>query len=231
MIKLHQFPPLYGLPNASPFCLKVETWLRMAGLPFEVVDDFDMGKAPKGKMPYIEDNGKKIADSGLILEYLKSSYGDSLDAHLNVKQKAVTLAFTRVLDEHLYWSQIYVRWLDPVGWARTKADFFTLLPAPLRLFVPTLARRGMKQQFWGQGMGRHSPEEIYSLANADLDALADWLGEQPFFHGETPSSLDAVAYAYLANLLWTPFDSPVKSHAAALPRFEDFCLRMKAKYY
>ena len=33
MIKLFQFPPAFGLPNASPFCMKLETWLRMAGLP------------------------------------------------------------------------------------------------------------------------------------------------------------------------------------------------------
>ena len=34
-IKLYQFPPALGLPNASPFCMKLETYLRMAGLPFE----------------------------------------------------------------------------------------------------------------------------------------------------------------------------------------------------
>lgn len=32
MIKLHQLAPAFGLPNASPFCMKVETYLRMAGL-------------------------------------------------------------------------------------------------------------------------------------------------------------------------------------------------------
>ncbi len=30
MIRLFQFPPAMGLPNASGFCLKLETWLRMA---------------------------------------------------------------------------------------------------------------------------------------------------------------------------------------------------------
>ncbi len=32
MIVLYQFPPAFGLPNASPFCMKLETWLRMAQL-------------------------------------------------------------------------------------------------------------------------------------------------------------------------------------------------------
>jgi hypothetical protein len=35
MIKLYQFPPNLGLPNMSPLCMKVETYLRMAALPYE----------------------------------------------------------------------------------------------------------------------------------------------------------------------------------------------------
>ncbi len=38
MIKLFQFAPAFGLPNASPFCMKLETYLRMAGLPFQLVN-------------------------------------------------------------------------------------------------------------------------------------------------------------------------------------------------
>jgi hypothetical protein len=27
-IKLFQFPRMFGIPNVSPFCCKLETWLR-----------------------------------------------------------------------------------------------------------------------------------------------------------------------------------------------------------
>jgi len=80
-------------------------------------------------------------------------------------------------------------------------------------------------------MGRHSRDEIAALACADLSALSDYLGNNPFFHGDTPSSLDAVAYAYLANILWSPFESGEKRHARSLPNLEAFCQRMKARYY
>ena len=63
MIKVHQFAPAFGLPNASPFCMKLETWLRMAGLPFELVNDGNVMKAPKGKLPYIDDDGQPVADA------------------------------------------------------------------------------------------------------------------------------------------------------------------------
>ena len=32
---LHQPPAAWGLPNPSPFCAKLETYLRMAEIPFE----------------------------------------------------------------------------------------------------------------------------------------------------------------------------------------------------
>lgn len=36
MIELHQFAPVWGI-NPSPFCLKVEIYLRLTGLAFRPV--------------------------------------------------------------------------------------------------------------------------------------------------------------------------------------------------
>jgi glutathione S-transferase len=69
-IKLFQFPRMFGIPNVSPFCCKLETWLRIAKVPYEVVDTPDPRKGPKGKLPFIEDGGVRIADSSLIVDYL-----------------------------------------------------------------------------------------------------------------------------------------------------------------
>src|SRR5262249_2576020 len=43
-IKLFQFPRMFGIPNISPFCCKLETWLRMTGISYEVVDTPDPRK-------------------------------------------------------------------------------------------------------------------------------------------------------------------------------------------
>lgn len=231
MIKLYQFPPAFGLPNASPFCMKLETYLRMAGLPYEAPRHADLMKSPKGKMPYIEDAGKAIGDSALIIAYLKATYGDPLDAALSPAERAVSLAFHRLLEENLYWAMVYARWIEEPGWQLSKAAFFSKLPVPLKWFVPAMARRGLKKELWGHGMGRHSREEIYAIGCADLTALGDFLGDKAFFMGAQPTSLDACAYAFLANLLWVPLDSPLKQHALKYPNFEAFCRRMKAKYY
>lgn len=33
MVTLYQPPGAWGIPSVSPFCVKLETWLRMAGVP------------------------------------------------------------------------------------------------------------------------------------------------------------------------------------------------------
>ena len=65
----------------------------MTGLPYQVAADADVLKAPKKKLPYITDNGRTIADSGFIINYLKETYGDPLDAHLSVQEKAAMYGF------------------------------------------------------------------------------------------------------------------------------------------
>ena len=216
MIQLYQFAPAFGLPNTSSFCLKLETYLRMVGLPFESVYGIEMGKAPKGKMPYIVDGDKTIGDSNFIIDYLKQTYGDPLDAHLTASDRAISLAMRRLIEENLYWVMVHNRWIEPQNWETTKSVFFKDLPPILKAIVPGIARKETQKKLQGQGMGKHSSEEIYAIGMADITALADFLSDKPYFLGDAPTSLDASAYGILANILGSPFDSPVKAKAQQL---------------
>jgi glutathione S-transferase len=233
MIKLHQFEPAFGLPNASPFCMKLETYLRMAGIPFELSPPNlqDLRKAPKGKMPFIDDNGKIIADSTFIIDYLITNHGDKLDGWLSVEQKAVALGFQRLMEENLYWAIVHTRWFEPQGWAAIKVAFFDKMPVPLKWFVPALARRGTLKAMHGHGIGRHSPAEIHEIGKRDITAIADYLGDKPYFMGDQPSTIDATVYAFAANLVYVPIASPLKQQAEKYPQLKAYCERMRARYY
>ncbi|MDT8991798.1 glutathione S-transferase family protein [Curvibacter sp. APW13] len=233
MITLHQFDPVYGLPNASPFCMKVETWLRMAGLPYEAppLRMQVLGKAPAGKLPYIVDDGAVVADSTFIIDHLKAKHHIALDDWLSPSQQAQALAFQRLLEENLYWAVLYSRWIEPAGWALTRVAFFCKMPRPLRWFVPPLARRSMRQELHGHGMGRHTAAEITAIGQRDITAVADFLGDKPYFMGDTPCSLDASVYAFMANILWAPLDHPLQRHARQYPQLLAYCERMKSRYW
>lgn len=231
MIKLYQFAPAFDLPNASSFCLKLETYLRMTEIPFESVYGMELGKAPKGKMPYIVDGEKTIGDSGLIIDYLKQTYGDRLDTHLSATDQAISLAMRRLIEEHLYWVMVYSRWQEPANWEKTKAALFSNLPPILKSIVPNIVRNKTRQKLQGHGMGKHSAAEIYAIGCADIVALSDFLADKPFFLGAQPTSLDASAYGILVSMLWTPIESPVKAQAQQLPNLTAYCERMRDRYY
>jgi glutathione S-transferase len=231
MITLYQFPPAFGLPNASPFCLKLELYLRMAGLPYGNRYTLDLHRAPKGKLPWIDDDGTVVADSGLIIDHLKNKYGDPLDSDLTPAQRAAGLAITRLFEEHLYWTVLHDRWISAAGWAMTRPGFFGAMPWPLRVIVPWVARRGIRAELHGQGMGRHTPEQIHALGVADVDALAALLGDQAFFLGAKATSVDAVAAAFLANILMVPLETPVKRATAAHTNLVAYCQRMAQQYF
>jgi glutathione S-transferase len=231
MIKLYQFAPAWDVPNLSPFCVKVETYLRMAALPYEVIAAIPL-QGPKGQLPFIEDNGKRIGDSQFIVEYLKQTYGDRVDGHLTPAERAASNAMQRLIENHLGWAFVFARFgKRDENWAENKRAIFGKLPPVVRDLVAAVARRQILKEMRGHGMGRHTEEEIYLLGRQDLDALSDYLGAKSWFMGEQPSTLDASAFGLLANILWVPIESPLKEHLSSLRNLTAFCERVRERYY
>ena len=231
MIKLYQFARSWGIPNLSHFCVKLETYLRMTHLPYEIVETLPL-KAPRGKLPYIEDNGHKIADTRLILKYLKTTYGNSLDAHLTNEEQANATAVQRLLEEHVFWVSMVSRWkYTDANWQTTKQAIFNVLPPIIRDLAAAIYRVRIKSQFVGHGIGRLSLDEIFDLGKQDIDSLANFLGTKAYFMGDKPTSLDASAYGILINTLGCPIESPLKEHALTHKNLLTYCQRMQAEFF
>lgn len=226
---LHQPPGGWGEPSMSPFCMKLECWLRMSGIPFEVRPS-DMRKAPKGKIPYVDIDGTLVGDSQLVIEHLERTRGATVDAHLTDAQRAEARIVRRMIEEAYYFVGLFTRWGDDDGWEHTRPAFARILPGPIAFFLP-LIRRSVQKSLRGQGTGRHTKEEIYALGVADLDALSTRLGDQPFFFGNEPSSIDAVLYGFEESLLVFPYDSPVKQRALSLANIVAHRDRMRARFF
>jgi glutathione S-transferase len=241
MIKLYAAAPAWNVPNVSPFVLKVDCYLRMVGLPYELVRfqfPEEVAQLPKGKIPYIEDQGQKIADSGFILEYLQTTYGDRLgEQRLNPREQAIALGLRRLMEEHLYWVICYARYMEDTIWEQYKHILFYVLfgryghsPSEVET-VAAQARERIRSYLHGHGLGRHTKEEIYALGEADVTALSAYLEDRPYFLGEEPTSLDATAYGFLANILYVGYETPLEAHAKTLPNLWAYGDRMRQRYY
>ncbi len=230
MITLYTFAPFFGLPDASPFVTKAMVLLKLANLSYRE-DRGGFKKAPKGKLPYLDDDGTIVADSTLIRFHLERKYGLDLDAGLDPTQRAVAWAVEKMCEEHLYWAIVATRWLDDANFAKGPAHFFDSLPWPLRPIVAALVRRRVASAARGQGLARHSPAERDRLAIHDIDALAVLLGDKAFLMGDSPCGADATVFAFVANLLPPQFDTPL---LAATRRHENLVAyrdRLMAAYF
>jgi glutathione S-transferase len=225
VIELHEFPAAWGI-NQSPFCLKVEAYLRLAGIAYRPVATLPF-KAPRGKLPFIVDGERRIPDSGHIIEHLRRSATVDLDAGLDAAQRALGHLIRRTCEESLYFVILHSRWLDDAGWAVCRPVFFAALPPGLRALVPRVARRSVRRSLRGQGYGRHSPEQIYALGAADLAAIDTMLGDRAFAVLDRPTSFDAVLYAFLASILRPPIETPLKAAARQRPSLERYVARLE----
>ncbi len=212
-IIVHQIVPEWGLRSVGPFCLKLEAWLKLADIPYRTVVDATPFSGPKGKLPWAEIDGVKIGDSGFIIEHLKARLGRDPDARLDASQRATAHALRRLIEDSLYWVLVYDRWMVDANWLITRSTVLGGIPAPLRMIIAPVARRGVRRQLAGQGTGKHTREEIHAIGCRDVDAVADLLADKPYLMGAEATEIDAVAYGVLANIVNVPYVSPVKDHA------------------
>lgn len=230
MITLYTFGPAFGLPDMSPFVTKAEMLLKLARLDYKT-DNRGFRNAPKGKLPYIDDDGELIADSTFIRWHIEKKYGIDFDQGLDPEKRAVAWAFERMFDDHLYWSLLHERWANDENFNRGPRAFFQTLPFPMRLIVPRVARRNLLSQIRGQGMGRHSDADIVALGARSFDAAADFLGQKPFMMGPEPTGLDASAFAFLLAVLCPFFDTPLRTAAERHDNVKAYVGRMAERFY
>jgi len=160
MLTLYLYPELFGLPDNNPFGLKVDTFLRLNKLDYQVDHIIDTQNASRKQLPYLTDGKTVISDSQRIIEYLIMHYHLSIDDVMTPQQKNLSTLVNRMLGEHLYWIMSYSRWQDPQYWPLFKAEF---LQHPIGLTAPLLekAREYNIEKYYSQGIGRYQAAEIY----------------------------------------------------------------------
>lgn len=227
-ITLHQPPTRpWGSPNLSPFCCKLETYLRIAEVPYRL-GKFVRSQAPKGKVPYVNLDGRYLGDSQLIIQELERRLGDrALDHGLAPRDAAIGHVIRRTLEEAFYFIGIYLRWETDEGYAESARAFKQFVPG----FVVPLVRRDQRKKLQAQGTGRHSHAEIMALGIADFAAIAELLGDQPFLLGDRPRVVDCTLYAFLEAAIPFPVDSAIKQEVMKHANLIAFRDRVRSRWW
>jgi glutathione S-transferase len=230
MIKLYTFGPAFGLPDASPFVTKADMLLKLTGLPYRT-ERGGLRRAPKGKLPYLDDEGRVVADSTLIRWHLEKTYHVDFDEGLTPRQRGIAWSVEKMLEDNFYWAVADSRWNHDANFARGPATFFRAVPWPLRGLAMRFVRSKIRRILWTQGLGRHSAADLAAIASRDVAAVADVLGDQPYLMGDKPCGADATVFAFVAGALCPLFDTPIRTAAESHPNLVAYAARMQARYY
>jgi len=232
VVYLCQFPLCPSVRSISPFAIKLETWLRVAGIKYECI--YTKSFHPKtGQIPYIEINGEQYADSNLIIEMLTEKFNVTLDSSLTAEQKAVSHAVTSMVENFTAQTGFHYRYgyhmkefLEELklgeyygsGRSINMWGFFQPYITRLRNFM--------------SGLGRHENSVVWEMAGKDLMALSKLLGNKEYFYGDEPTSVDCMLFGHLAQFLFINIGFPQKTY------LDDHCQnlvslveRIKSKYW
>ncbi|SIS84783.1 glutathione S-transferase family protein [Phaeovulum vinaykumarii] len=231
---LYQFPAMLGLPNASPPCMKVETYLRFRKLPYRT-EIRSTRQSPSGQLPFATmPDGRVLADSERIIDALEAEWeaagkGPALDAGLSDAERGLSTLLCTTFERDLYWQIVWSRWGEDATWRAFFGEMRTHLPWLLANGpVMPMARRKVVKRLKVEGLSREKRAAIPVKAQAILDTLAQILGDKPFFLGDAPRRIDMTAYAGLSSAMDQTLDTPLTRAANAMPTLLAYQRRMKA---
>ena len=234
VVVLHQFPRASYCPNPSPYPIKIETFLRMAGIKY--INDFDEYMSPKGKSPWITFKGINVSDSQLAMEYLSKKLDIDLDKNLTKEQRAQSRAIRALLEDKFYFALVMDRW----GFNEGKI-VYTHFGKPPK-FIPVFAfnflikmvgRKMVVPQAVAQGLGRHSQSELEEIGVQDLEAVSALLGNKPFIMGDQPTSVDLTLFGFMCMLLYVSMEECVYTRLIIekLTNLKEHTERMKERFW
>ena len=230
MITLYCFGPMCGLPEVSPYVTKTEVQLKLLGLPY-TKERSRPDQSPKGQLPFIDDDGARIADSHFIREHLERKHGKDLDAGLDARQRAEAWALERMIENSFAPTMVYSRWLIPENFEKGPAHFVDGAPEELRPKLREELVARVREALRAVGVARHTDDEVVALGARSLAALSVLLGDKPYLFGARPVGVDAAAFGALAGILTPFFDSPLRRKAEGFANLTAYTARLMKEFY
>jgi glutathione S-transferase len=222
MLTLYSWPALCGVADNNGYGLKVYAFLKLTEVPFAHEHIFDATNAPRGQLPYIDDDSEIIGDSETIIAHLIRKYRLTIDDALAVTQRDTDHLVTRMLDD-LYWVMSYSRWKDDRYWPAFRDMLLREHPSVTEKSL-LKAKAYNAQRYHYAGIGRYEADAAIARGLADLRVLARLIPANSFVHSDKPTSIDAGIYGFIANIYFYNIDTPLKQFVVAHDNIVRHCL-------
>lgn len=241
----------WGIASVDPACLSMMAYVKFSGAPITVKATNNPYWTPTGTLPVYYSTMSKpsgapadeYTDYYKVVQVLRD-HSFSADYNLSSRQKSEVLAFSRLIEDRLKPALLQLFWLDAKNQLElTRPWYASKMGLPLSLYYPnkmvSSARDAVASYVdvsCGEGEDAVTvgmvEAAVYKRAEECLSVLARRLGDEPYFFGKSPSSLDALMYGYLAPLLKAPLPNPaLQNHLKASVNLVSFVVRITQNYF
>ncbi|TDH12719.1 hypothetical protein EPR50_G00049860 [Perca flavescens] len=228
----------WGLPSVHTESLIVLAYAKFSGAKVTVSPIDWTWKTLTATVPELLCGDSAVQEPAQILNFLRKRRCNA-DYELTARQGADTMAYIALLEEKLLPALLHTFWVDAENYANlTRPWFASRSPFPLNFLVPSRhANTALSRILLTKGeapLHRITEVEgkIYSDAKECLNLLSYRLGTANYFFGNSPTSLDAFVFGFVAPLYKASLpSSPLQSHLRQLDNLTSFCDNILAVYF
>ncbi|EGT35237.1 hypothetical protein CAEBREN_03034 [Caenorhabditis brenneri] len=206
-MELHIWPADFGLPTIDVASLQFLACSKMCASPVRVVHSSRPWRSPNGEFPMVsqtDGDAKPVTDFEKFVDILKKCGQDVvIDADLTSIERAQLDAFSSYLHHNLYPAVLHTFWVDELNYNTvTQYWYASQLHFPYNSYYLEKRKKKALRILAGK-----TGTEVIRDAFMALNTLSTKLGDNKFFCGNKPTSLDALVFGYLAPLNRVPMPS------------------------
>jgi glutathione S-transferase len=223
MIRLYQF-------EISPFCDKIRRILHVKRQPYEVVEvplHQSFRRIPKvnpiGKLPCLEHDGRRIADSTDIALHLEEVFPDPPLLPKSPRERALCHVLEDWADESLYFYEMTLRFTVPANARRFVPELLAHDPPWLRRILAPVVPPMLRRLTRSQGVGRKPREMQIRDVERHVEALDALVGEGGWLVGPGLTLADIAVFVQLRCIAAT---GEGESAVARWPRVGEWLTRV-----
>ncbi|KAM3611578.1 uncharacterized protein V6R79_020765 [Siganus canaliculatus] len=228
----------WGLPSVHTESLIVLAYAKFSGATITVSPIDWTWKTLTATVPELLSGESTVQEPINILNFLRKQRFNA-DYELSARQGADTMAYIALVEEKLRPALLHTFWVDAENYTNvTRPWFASRSPFPLNFLVPCRhASTALSRILLTKGeapLHRINEVEgkIYSDAKECLNLLSYRLGSANYFFGNSPTSLDAFVFGFVAPLYKASLpSSPLHSHLTQLDNITRFCDNILALYF
>lgn len=232
-LRLKSWGPNWDLSSVDADCLTIITYGKFTKAPL-IIESTIPCNTVTGALPELQIEESVYTSTMNVLGVLRRE-GYNADFELTPGEHADTLAYIALIEEKLKPGLLNNLWVDTNNYINVTRPAYAKMVGFLRSYWDLPQLRNTTEidlQYRTVGTVEERQNDLYDNAKTCLSKLSARLGDRNYFFGDSPTTLDAVAYGHLAVISKAPFtSSTLQNHFHSLDNLGKYCARVSHHFF